>query len=388
MEKVIVGLVPAPELPEVIARRLVDSLPDLFTQFFDSEVEWHAEVIVDSVAGAADSVEEIINEAERLKELHNWTYAICLTDLPIFSGKNIVLADANPSTSVAQISLPAFGAFPMKKRVRRAIIQMIAELYYGSLEDDSIRMAQKDIGPLSQRKQRRLHSILLKPFSFSPIRRTEAPEDMKGISVRFLIAPKLNGTLRILLGMTYANRPWTIMPSLKNVVAIAFATGAYGLIFTTLWQLSASYNIYRFLGLNLAAITSMVLWILLSHNLWETPHGTNDPRIRRLYNSTTIITLAVSVLIYYAVLFILFLIAVTVFVPPSLYGDATGLEGKVNVVNFLRLAWLVTSVATLAGAIGAGMENGDRVRNVTYGYRQARRYKEIRARQETDDKDE
>ncbi|WLV25399.1 hypothetical protein QR721_03990 [Aciduricibacillus chroicocephali] len=385
MAKVTVGLVPAPELPEVIARRLVDKLPDLFNKYVDRHTDWNCEIIVDSLAGAAENVSEIINEAEKLKEKYDWTYAICLTDLPIFSGSNIVLADANLSSSVAQISLPAFGAFPMKKRIQHSIIQMVAELYYGKLDDQHIKMAQKGIGPRTNQKQRTLFRTLIEPFTLSPIRRREAPEEIDCINVRFIIAPRLNGSLRILFGMTYANRPWTIMPSFKNVVAIAFATGAYGLIFTTLWKLSVSYNIYRFIGLNLAAVASMVLWILLSHNLWETPRGTNNPRMRRLYNSTTISTLVIAVFIYYGVLFLLFLVAVSVFVPPSLFGEATGLEGKIHLINFIRLAWLVTSVATLAGAVGAAMENGDRVRNVTYGYRQAHRYEDIRAQSKDED---
>lgn len=382
MENVTVGLIPAPEMPEVLARRIVDSLPKSFSHLVEGDTEWNVEIVVDSLTGAAEDVQEIMKEAEILRDRYNWDYAICLTDLPIYSGKHLVLADANPTAGVAQISLPAFGAYPMKNRVKQAIIQMVSELYYGNFQDHPVKMAQKGIGPLSQSKQRSLHQILLKSLRFSSIRRIEAPKDMKNVSVRFIVIPQLNSRFRVLLGMTYANRPWTILPSFKSVVAIAFGTGAYGLIFTTLWKLSVSYNIYRFLGLNLVAVVSMVLWIILSHNLWETPRGTNSPRMRRIYNNTTILTLIVAVLIYYAVLFVLFLIAVSVFVPPSLYGEATGLEEKVTVLNFIRLAWLVTSVATLAGAIGAGMENGDRVRNVTYGYRQQQRYAEMRKAQE------
>jgi len=372
-------------MPEILARRIVDSLPEIFSHLIEGNTEWNVQIVVDSLPGAAEDVQEIIKEAALLKEQHDWNYAICLTDLPIYSDKHLVLADANPETGVAQISLPAFGAYPMKNRVKQAIIQMVSELYYGNFLDHPVKMAQKGIGPLSQSKQRSLHQILLKSLRFSSIRRIEAPKEMKNISVRFIVTPLLNSRFRVLLGMTYANRPWTILPSFKSVVAIAFGTGAYGLIFTTLWKLSVSYNIYRFLGLNVVAVISMVLWIILSHNLWETPRGTNSPRMRKIYNNTTILTLTVAVVIYYAVLFVLFLIAVSVFVPPSLFGEATGLKGEVTLLHFLRLAWLVTSVATLAGAIGAGMENGDRVRNVTYGYRQQQRYANIKNAQENQD---
>ncbi|ASK62273.1 hypothetical protein CFK37_08925 [Virgibacillus phasianinus] len=51
--------------------------------------------------------------------------------------------------------------------------------------------------------------------------------------------------------MTYANRPWRIILALKSVVAVAVAvaTDAYGLVFTTLWSNRVSYGYLRFMVL-------------------------------------------------------------------------------------------------------------------------------------------
>lgn len=71
----------------------------------------------------------------------------------------------------------------------------------------------------------------------------------------------------------------------------------------------------------------------------------------------------------------LFLIAVGIFVPPHVFKETIG--ERVNIFNYLSLAWMVTSAATVAGAIGAGLENEEDVRISTYGYRQYVRSKEV-----------
>src|SRR5699024_10070611 len=76
------------------------------------------------------------------------------------------------------------------------------------------------------------------------------------------------------------------------------------------------------------------------------------------------------------VLFLLFLVAVTVFVPADLYGAVT--DQNIEMTHYLKLAWLVTSVATVAGSVGSGLEKTDEVGKITYGYRQYIRYEQIK----------
>lgn len=73
----------------------------------------------------------------------------------------------------------------------------------------------------------------------------------------------------------------------------------------------------------------------------------------------------------YIVLFVLFLVAVLVFVPSGLLQSQLG--HSVSLINYMSLAWLACSVATIAGALGAGLESDETVRNATYGYRQRKR---------------
>src|SRR5690625_6286784 len=78
--------------------------------------------------------------------------------------------------------------------------------------------------------------------------------------------------------MTYDNQPWKIMGSLKSVIAVAFGSGAYGMIFPTLWMISYNYSPWRLGLLSILAILGLGLWIIQGHDLWETETITSDNR--------------------------------------------------------------------------------------------------------------
>ncbi|WP_174615091.1 hypothetical protein [Virgibacillus ihumii] len=362
MKQISVGLIPAPELPEDIVNKLVGRLAAVFSKQIDSDISWNVEVVRDQLTGASGRGDEIIERAVTLKKENDWHYAVCLTDMPIFSDKKVVLAEDDDRYGVAQISLPAFGAFPLKTRVKKAIIQMVSELYF------------RVNGGNGQFTIKNNNKLLRSDVSLSPIKKILPSERNTG--VRFVVVPRIHGIFRLLAGMTYANQPWKIIPSFKSVVAIAFASGAYGLVFTTLWSISAAYGYLRFIVLMLVAMAAMVIWIIFAHNLWENSSRRVSRKLTMLYNMITVSTLTTAVVAYYIGMYVLFLMAVAFFVPPDLFASTVGLGKDVTAGHFFQLAWLVTSVATIAGAIGSGLEDDKAVRKIMYGHRQWQRYKE------------
>lgn len=377
-------------MPATLVDILKEDIGQEFEKEIDNDLSWEIEVKIDPMTGAAENVKEILDEAYKLKQNHHWDYAVCVTDLPIFDVKSTVLADANITRSVAQISLPAFGWRPTPRRLKKMIVQMVREMHLRrSYEDNRLTIRQKGVGSLSIKKDYQPYSKLKETFRFSNVRRCESPVDQEDTTARFIIFPKVNGLARILFGMTVANRPWAILPSFKGVVALAFATGAYGLIFPTLWRLSVIYQMPRFIGLMATAVVGMVTWIIFAHDLWEKKEKRKEKKkekkLRWLYNSATVMTLGTSVMLYYLVLYILFLVAVTVFVPPDLYDQEA--NKNVGPVNYAALAWLVTSVATFAGAIGAGLEKPERVRKSAYSYRQYVRYEQMKEKEKKEEEE-
>lgn len=375
--KLKLGLVAAPGFSTSICYRIQERLSETLSREIYHDSSWEVEVEVDRLTGAVDQVQEILNQASNRKEVNNWDYVISLTDLPLFSNKLIVLADVDVSRGIAQVSLPAFGMASTPKKVEKTMMQIIKELYYrGWSQLEDYQLNKKGPGFELQNRKSRFIQKIPRVFKFSEIEREEKEKEDGGTIVRFFVHPKVKGRVKVILGMTVANRPWTIMPSFKKVVGLAFATGSYMLIFNTLWQLSSIYEIPRFIALMMLAMTGMVTWIMLAHNLWEKKTNFNSNRLRRLYNMTTITTLGIAVIIFYIAMFILFLFAVAIFVPADLYSKVIG--HTVGVKEYVKLAWLVSSVATVAGAIGGGLENEEEVRKSTYGYRQYLRSKSMK----------
>ncbi len=414
-----IGIIAAPERAAEISHQISPKLAEQLASCIDDKVNWHIESIVDPLTGAAEAAQDILYNANYIKQGKNWDYAICLTDLPIFYLNNVVAADISFHYKVSQISIPAFGWVPMENRIKKTIIQLLRELYHHDTVD-----TPKLYNSVATEKveEKSITHFFKRQFPIMPIRRQENPditfksnfdfekneyrtvnnaEDQQdyyaknsnqssghekadtindnNIDVRFLIYPKLFGYMRLLLGMTFANNPFKIMSSFKNVIAIAFTTGAFALIFPTIWKLGQFFSIYRLTGMMFAAIFGLAGWIIVAHNLWELPSNRNKANIRRLYNITTTFTLLIDVIAYFILLFILFFLACVLFIPidyfESMIHDYNHISG--TLINYMRVAWASASIATIVSAIGAGLENEELVRDITYGYRQKRRYNEI-----------
>lgn len=88
--------------------------------------------------------------------------------------------------------------------------------------------------------------------------------------------------LRLVTRGGLANSPWRLFLSFRTVIAASFATGAYALIFPTIWQLGDTFGWPHLVGLTVAAIVALILWMIVGHDLWERPthEADQDPGSR------------------------------------------------------------------------------------------------------------
>ncbi|MFD0747306.1 hypothetical protein ACFQ1L_40010 [Phytohabitans flavus] len=189
-----------------------------------------------------------------------------------------------------------------------------------------------------------------------------------------LVAGVVTGNLRLLLGMLRANRPWRLAVGLSRALVAALAAGVFALVTNDIWLLADNLGWVRQLLVAAISVAAVVLALLLGAHLWErSPPPSEDPEVARntreqvvLLNIVTVTTLVIGVLALYGALFLISLLGVQLLVPPDLQGDA--LNHRVDFSDQAELAWLASALATLGGALGAGLESDETVREAAYAY--------------------
>jgi hypothetical protein len=136
---VVLGLIPAPEMPQRLAEELSTELPELLSEHVDDRVSWEVSVVCEPLTGSEpDAVPVIDAGRERMLE-ETWDLAICITDLPLRKDERPVVAAVSTERKVAVLSLPPLGVtLLLRRRVREAIVQLVDELYEGSSRLDRV----------------------------------------------------------------------------------------------------------------------------------------------------------------------------------------------------------------------------------------------------------
>lgn len=350
-----VGLVVAPGTPSTIADSIKEDLPDILYERVSDECEWDIEIVVDPLTGYAETISELYRKTEEYDENSNWDYMICITDLPIYHNDHIIAVDVNNRTDVGLISTPVYGMPPFNKKMINSIVSVI-KLVRGEYK-----------GEEKENVFNRFFRTIRLKYGTNYLEETDTNHTV------YYMNNNNRAVLRLMAGMAWANNPFNMMRSLSAVISIAFATGMFGMIFSTMWNLSNLFPIWRMTAISVLAVVGMIVWIIISHDLWEKVGNKKHKKVRKLYNGTTVFTLLMSFVFYFGTLYLLFLSASLVILPPDYIVQRIEPD-EINIVFYLELAWFATALSTVAGAIGAGVQDNNLIRESTYGYRQRFRY--------------
>ncbi|HEV7808086.1 MAG TPA: hypothetical protein VGO80_19895 [Solirubrobacteraceae bacterium] len=341
-----VGLHAEPQL-RALAERVVDHLHEDLERRF-AEVEWQVDLGEGAPKDPQARIAELMQESRRLLLDNGWDLVICLTDIPLRSDDHRPLtAVASATDGVGLISVPALGALGLEHRVREAALDVIAALVGG--RDGDSESDRERVGD-------RLHELA------APLGTVRVHGDN---TVGFSTAV-IRGNLRLLVGMVRANHPWRVTAKLSRALVAALGTAAYVLASSGFWTLASYMSWPRLLGLALVALVVTSTALIFAHNLWE--RSTNPQTRERvvLFNAVTALTIAIGVLTLYVALLAISVIGSFSLIPQGALNDQIG---RAAAADYLRLAWLATSLATLAGALGSLMESDLAVREAAYGYR-------------------
>lgn len=348
-ERVSVLLIADPGEPAALAESVAERLPERLRSPDRLERRWTTCVrrkpyLPDEQADFADVIDTVDPSGEEED------IVVYLTDLPRREDTLPVVADVSADHKFALISVAGVGGVHIERRVRT-----VAELA--------------------------IARILGEPELTPPGAARRFPSAQTGDGIRYFAPPGLR-RLRLLSGMVRANRPWRLVSGLSRVLVGAFATGAIALATSTIWLFADTMGPWRMSAATVLSIVAMILWLILDHELWERPKSPEERDRSVLYNTATVTTLVIGVVVLHVALFCLLLFTAALTLPPELLSRILG--HGVSFTDYLTLAWLLASIATIGGALGSGLEDDAAVKEAAYGVRQRQRIEETRQSNETE----
>jgi hypothetical protein len=348
---VAVGLLATPGLPAEIAENLTPELSARLNELYP-EVEWAVPLEVDALVVPPAGTTELVDAAHQRLLGEDWELAVSLTDLPLRVGRRTVVAHASPTHRVAVVSLPGLGPARLRPNALETATGMIRVL---TGEAADVESADGDGSARSIRMRRRLVDL------------AELADQDPTSGPTGLAALARGGRLRLLIGMVRANRPWRLAVRLYRALVAALAAVAFALVTPDLWRISNSLGSVRLTVIAILAVAFTVLSLIAAHGLWER-HGASKAEDQvLLFNAATASTLLIGVLSLYLALFLFSLGGAGLLITPHLLSQQLGSD--VSLADYLRLAWLASSLAMIGGALGAGLETNEAVREAAYAYR-------------------
>ena len=331
------GVVLEPRAAELVRSALETTLSERLAARFPG-TRWTVSVVHEVLTRPPAGPTELLEETRDRMLDADWDLAVVLTDSPLRDGHRTLAVVTSPVHGVGLVSVPALGPVRVQRRAEETVVGVVTTLLGAEAEGRS--------------PDRRLRQL------------AADTKDHPGDNAVEFAARVLGGNLWVLLGMVRANRPWRLALRLSRSLTVAAASGVAALVTSDLWSLSASYGSLRLTGLGVLSVGALTLALVLGGGLWERARHRREREQVVLFNLATLATVVIGVLVYYLALFVLAWLGALLLVPGSVY--ATSVGTALGAAEYGRLAWLTATIATVGGALGAGLEDYDDVRDAAY----------------------
>ncbi|AOP52229.1 hypothetical protein [Brevibacterium aurantiacum] len=268
---------------------------------------------------------------------------LILTEIPRHTQGDPLIAEVHSERNLAVISCPTLGAWATKRRLIKVMMSSVNKLVPWDPEATT-------------------RKFLLGWSNWS---------NNENSHHQSLHAHTMTGGPRLVLGMTIANEPWRTAPKLSGALAAASATGAFGIFYSSIWQMSTYLSTLRLLSIGAVAILVMVAWLIVSHKLWDRPVSERLATVVMYYNLSTVLTLLITVIALYATLVVFILLGGLVVIDPEFMTQQ--IQQDSSFANYLDIAWLSAAMGVVAGGIGASFDTDADVQRLTHGQRMRQR---------------
>ena len=342
-EQVSVLFIADPGTPAALAERIAEYLPQRLQSRDRPERRWTTCVrrkpyLPDEQADFADVIDTVdpSSEAEDI--------VVYLTDLPRREDTLPVVGEVSADHIFALISVAGVGGVHIERRVRTVTELAIARI-----------LGEPELMPPGA--ARRFPCVQIEDGI-----RYFAPSGLRRLRL-------LSGMVRVQPAVATGHR--TVEGARRRVRHGCDRPGH-----RTIWLFADTMGPWRMSAATVLSIVAMILWLILDHELWERPKSPKERDRSVLYNTATVATLVIGVVILHVALFCLLLFTTCLALPPELLSPVLG--RAVNFSDYLTLTWLLASIATIGGALGSGLEDDAAVKEAAYGVRQRQRIEETR----------
>lgn len=326
---------PGPPTRRVAA--IKDEFEQLLRQSFDADV--HVDTCSEVIRVQADHQLEMSTLDSLVNRYPSADLVIMFTDIPRHTQDKPLIAEVLPDRKVAVVSSPTLGAVTSRRRLLKIFMSCANQL----LPDG--HTAPKDSLPRWGRWSSRTES-----------------------GRRALHAYTFTGGTRLVLGMTMANEPLRMARKLSRALAAASATGAFGIFYSSIWQMSHHLSTVRLISIGVIAIAVMVGWLLTVNGLWDRPHRKRLVQIVFYYNLSTVLTLIICVSALYVLLVAGILVGSLIVIDPEFMAQTIH-RPEARFSNYLDIAWLSAAMGVVAGALGSTFDSDIDVKRMTHAQR-------------------
>ncbi|MET8615186.1 hypothetical protein [Streptomyces misionensis] len=353
----VVALLADPDAPTEIARRMARTLPARLAEKSGRGRRFDVEVVSEPFTAGTEDLSTLMRRIMDRGRAENWDVVVAITDLPLHSHGHKLVVDLSHEHGLALLSLPPLGGLRLQTRAMRAVEETVLSLASPRATSTAQPPRRRPLGRFVSR---------LAPVHQGPIGEDEIAD------LRYVVSGP-RGYLRVLGGMVRANRPWRLVPGLSKALAAALATGAIATVNSTIWSLSEALSTARLVIAMVGSVALMIGWLIVDAHLWHRPTdaSTEEKKRTSLYNASTVMTVGIGVIVCYGGLIVINLVSALFILNDRVFASMT--RSPLHATEYWTLSWLVSSIATVGGALGSGFESAEAIRTAAFSKREQER---------------